>query len=60
MNGMQLLKLLRLSCAKRIDSSMVIILLLRYPINAGVGDHFGSKENHVIPALIERFHQAKM
>lgn len=34
--------------------------IVAVPTNAyGVGDHFGSKENHVIPALIERFHQAK-
>lgn len=26
----------------------------------GVGDHFGSKDSHVIPALLDKFHKAKV
>lgn len=54
-------KLAGIKLAQALRKQYALDIIVTMPTNAyGPSDNFNEKENHVIPALIKRFHQAKI
>ncbi len=59
--GFALAKILGIKLCQTINSEYKKNFISCIPANTyGVGDHFDDKRSHVIPALIKRFHNAKV